>query len=46
MNYEKNLIGSSLAIKKSKLIYGLFIESKNEFYTQEIIRGLENSSKE
>lgn len=46
MNYEKNLIGSSLAIKKSKLIYGLVIESKNEFYTQEIIRGLENASKE
>lgn len=46
MNYEKNLIGSSLAGRKSKLVSALMIKSKNEFYTQEIVRGLENASKE
>ncbi|MDO4589015.1 MAG: LacI family DNA-binding transcriptional regulator [Fusobacterium sp.] len=46
MNYEKNLIGSSLAGRKSKLVSALMIKSKNEFYTQEIVRGLENAAKE
>lgn len=39
-NYEKNYIGSSLGAKKSKKVYSLVVESKNEFYTQEILRGI------
>lgn len=46
MNYEKNYIGSSLAGRKAKKVYSLVIKSKNEFYTQEIIRGLNESAKE
>ena len=46
MNYEKNIVGSSLAIKKNKIVYCLVIKSKNEFYTQEIIRGLNEAGKE
>lgn len=46
MNYEKNIIGSSLAIKKNKKVYCLVIKSKNEFYTQEIIRGLNEAGTE
>lgn len=46
MNYEKNIVGSSLAIKKNKKVYCLVIKSKNEFYTQEIIRGLNEGGKE
>lgn len=46
MNYEKNIVGSSLAIKKNKKVYCLVIKSKNEFYTQEIIRGLNDAGKE
>lgn len=46
MNYEKNIVGSSLAIKKTKKVYCLVIKSKNEFYTQEIIRGLNDAGKE
>lgn len=46
MNYEKNIVGSSLAIRKNKQVYCLVIKSKNEFYTQEIIRGLNNAGKE
>lgn len=46
MNYEKNIVGSSLAIKKTKQVYCLVIKSKNEFYTQEIIRGLLDAGKE
>ncbi len=46
MNYEKNYIGSSLAGKKSKKVYCLVINSKNVFYTQEIIRGLQEAEKE
>ena len=46
MNYEKNLMGSSLAGKKLKNVQCLVVESKNEFYTQEIIRGLNEAAKE
>lgn len=46
MNYEKNIVGSSLAIKKNKKVYCLVIKSKNEFYTKEIIRGLNEAAKE
>lgn len=46
MKYEKNIIGSSLAIKKNKKVYCLVIKSKNEFYTQEIIRGLNEAARE
>lgn len=46
MNYEKNIIGSSLAGKKYKKVYCLVIKSKNQFYTHEIIRGLEQAGQE
>lgn len=46
MNYEKNYIGSSLAGRRTRKVYSLVIESKNEFYTHEIIRGLNESAKE
>lgn len=46
MNYEKNYIGSSLAGKRAKKVYCLVINSKNVFYTQEIIRGLSEAEKE
>lgn len=39
-NYEKNYIGSSLAIKNKKIIYALVVKSKSEYYTNEIKRGL------
>ncbi|WP_410208693.1 substrate-binding domain-containing protein [Fusobacterium sp.] len=45
-NYEKNYIGSSLGSKKSKKVCALVVESKNQFYTQEIKRGIEESVKE
>ena len=46
LNYEKNYIGSSLANKKEKIVYCLVADSFNEFYTSEIIRGLNEVSKE
>ena len=46
LNYEKNYIGSSLANKKEKVVYCLVADSFNEFYTSEIIRGLNEVSKE
>lgn len=46
MHYEKNIVGSSLAIKKKKKVYSLVIKSKNEFYTQEIIKGLNEAARE
>lgn len=45
-NYEKNYIGSSLAGKKKKKVCALVVESKNQFYTQEIKRGIEEAGKE
>lgn len=45
-NYEKNYIGSSLGKKKSKKVYALVVKSKNEFYTQEVLRGIEESATE
>lgn len=39
--YEKNYIGSSLGIKKGKKVYALVVKSRNEFYTNEILRGIE-----
>ena len=45
-NYEKNYIGSSLGGKKSKKVCALVVESKNEFYTSEIKRGLLEAAKE
>nr|WP_281172924.1 LacI family DNA-binding transcriptional regulator [Fusobacterium perfoetens] len=45
-NYEKNYIGSSLAIKNKKIIYALVVKSKNEYYTTEINRGLQEAKDE
>lgn len=39
-NYEKNFIGSSLAVRTKKIIYALVVKSKNEFYTEGIYNGL------
>lgn len=46
LNYEKNYIGSSLANQKEKVVYCLIADSFNEFYTSEIIRGLNTIHKE
>ena len=46
MKYEKNIVGSSLAIRKNKKVYAFIIKSKNEFYTNEIIYGLKQASEE
>ncbi|MCZ9839011.1 LacI family transcriptional regulator [Brachyspira hyodysenteriae] len=46
LNYEKNYIGSSLANQKEKVVYCLIADSFNEFYTKEIIRGLNTVQKE
>ena len=46
LNYEKNYIGSSLANKKEKTVHCLIADSFNEFYTKEIIRGLNTIQKE
>ena len=45
-NYEKNYVGSSLAGKKTKKVCALVVESKNEFYTSEIKRGINLAIKE
>ena len=45
-NYEKNYIGSSLGTKKCKKVYSLVVKSKNEFYTQEILRGIREAANE
>ena len=45
-NYEKNYIGSSLAIKTKKVVYALVVKSKNEFYTNGIYNGLLEVEKE
>lgn len=44
MNYEKNIVGSSLGRKK--IVYCFVVKSKNKFYTSEVVRGLELISKE
>ena len=44
--YEKNYVGSSLAGKRSKKVCALVVESKNEFYTTEIKRGINIAAKE
>ncbi|MBW5389940.1 substrate-binding domain-containing protein [Brachyspira hampsonii] len=46
LNYEKNYIGSSLANQKEKIVHCLIADSFNEFYTKEIIRGLNTVQKE
>lgn len=45
-NYEKNYIGSSLGSKKGKKVCALVVDSKNQFYTYEIKRGIEESVRE
>ncbi|MGY0394824.1 substrate-binding domain-containing protein [Fusobacterium sp. SYSU M8A802] len=45
-NYEKNYLGSSLGAKKSKRVCALVVKSRNEFYTQEILRGIEEVANE
>lgn len=45
-NYEKNYIGSTLAIKTKKVVYALVVKSKNEFYTDGIYNGLLKVEKE
>ena len=42
-NYEKNYIGSSLGSKKGKNVCALVVDSKNQFYTYEIKRGIEEA---
>ena len=44
--YEKNYVGSSLASKKNKKVYALIVHSKNQFYTNEVKRGMEDAIKE
>lgn len=39
--YEKNYLGSSLAGRK-KIVHAFVVKSKNEFYTAEIQRGMQN----
>lgn len=46
LNYEKNYIGSSLANQKEKTVHCLIANSFNEFYTKEIVRGLNTIQKE
>lgn len=46
LNYEKNYIGSSLANQKGKTVHCLIANSSNDFYTSEIIRGLNTVSNE
>ncbi|WP_300366741.1 LacI family DNA-binding transcriptional regulator [Brachyspira sp.] len=46
LNYEKNYIGSSLANQKENIVHCLIADSFNEFYTSEIIRGLNTIHKE
>lgn len=43
-NYEKNYLGSSLA-GKQKIVHAFIVKSKNEFYTNEIKRGIVNIQK-
>lgn len=45
-NYEKNYIGSTLALKTKKVIYALVVKSKNEFYTKGIYAGICEAEKE
>ena len=45
-NYEKNYIGSTLALKSKKVIYALVVKSKNKFYTQGIYDGICEAEKE
>ena len=45
-NYEKNYIGSTLALKARKVIYALVVKSKNEFYTKGIYDGICEAEKE
>lgn len=45
-NYEKNYIGSTLALKTRKVIYALVVKSKNEFYTKGIYDGICEAEKE
>lgn len=44
--YEKNYIGSSLGTKKNKKVCALAVKSKNEFYTEEILRGIKEIADE
>lgn len=43
-NYQKNYFGSSLA-GKTKIVHAFIVKSKNEFYTNEIRRGIQNIRK-
>jgi DNA-binding LacI/PurR family transcriptional regulator len=38
--YTKNFIGSSLALKKKKVVYAFLVKTKNQTYNSEIKRGL------
>lgn len=45
MNYEKNLVGSSLASKK-KIIYSFLVNSKNIYYTNQLKNGIKKIKEE
>ncbi|MGL5123895.1 MAG: substrate-binding domain-containing protein [Fusobacteriaceae bacterium] len=45
LGYEKNHIGSSLALKKEKKIFAFLVKSKNKDYSKELKRGLKDSQK-
>lgn len=43
LGYEKNHMGSSLALKKEKQIFAFLVKSKNKDYSKELKRGLRDS---
>lgn len=46
LNYKKNPISTSLALKKEKNIYAFIIKTRNKYYTSELRKGLINSQNE
>ena len=45
LGYEKNYVGSLLASKK-KIVYSFIVESKNNYYTEQIKLGIQGAKKE
>ena len=45
LGYEKNYVGSLLASKK-KIVYSFIVESKNNYYTEQIKLGIKGARKE
>ncbi|NLP46639.1 MAG: LacI family transcriptional regulator [Epulopiscium sp.] len=46
LGYVKNPISTSLATKKQKKIFAFLIQSKNKYYSMELIKGLKKAEKE